>query len=82
MGHRTQITLTEDQYAGLKVRSQRTGVTLAELIRRAVDAAYGYNDDLDDRAIDESFGAWRERDFDGEAYVEELRPGLGRRLGL
>lgn len=82
MGHRTQITLTDEQYASLKLRSQRTGATLAELVRRAVNVTYGSDDGLDEQALDESFGVWRDRDFDGAAYVEELRPGLGRRLGL
>ncbi|MBA3371592.1 MAG: ribbon-helix-helix domain-containing protein [Thermoleophilaceae bacterium] len=82
MGHRTQITLTDAQYASLKVQSQRTGATLAELVRRAVSLMYGPDDGLDEEALDDSFGAWHDRDFDGAAYVEELRPGLGRRLGL
>lgn len=82
MGHRTQITLTDAQYASLRQRSERTGATLAELVRRAVDLTYAADDRLDEPALDESFGAWRDRDFDGASYVEELRPGLGRRLGL
>jgi hypothetical protein len=32
------------------------------------------------RALDESFGAWTERDFDGKAYIEGLRRGMARRL--
>ncbi len=82
MGHRTQITLTDAQYEALKRRSERTGATLAELVRRAVSQTYADHEGLEDNALDESFGAWAERDFDGAAYVEELRPGLGRRLGL
>lgn len=82
MSHRTQITLTDRQYAVLKRESERTGLGLAELVRRALAASYDARDRLDDDALDESFGAWRDRDFDGAAYVEELRPGLGRRLGL
>ena len=82
MSHRTQITLTDRQHAVLKRESERTGLGLAELVRRAPSASYETGDGLDDDALDESFGAWRDRDFDGAAYVEELRPGLGRRLGL
>lgn len=32
-------------------------------------------------ALGEGFGAWADRDFDGEQYVERLRrPGVGARL--
>lgn len=41
MSHRTQITLTDDQYERLRTESERTGVGLAELVRRAVDRSYG-----------------------------------------
>ena len=51
-------------------------------MRRALSASYEAGDGLDDDALDESFGAWRDRDFHGAAYVEELRLGLDRRLGL
>jgi hypothetical protein len=32
------------------------------------------------KAINEGFGAWKDRDFDGESYVESLRCGAGRRV--
>ncbi len=32
------------------------------------------------RALDASFGAWADRDFDGARYVEALRSGAARRL--
>lgn len=86
MSRRTQITLTEEQYALLKGESERTGVSLAELVRRAITAAYGRRRDggVDGFAV--SFGLWKDRDFDGAGYVERIRgPGLGhklRRLGL
>ena len=41
MSHRTQITLTDEQYELLLARSRRSGVGLAELVRRAVDSVYG-----------------------------------------
>lgn len=81
MSHRTQITLSDDLYDRLRQESQRTGLGLAALVRRALGAA------LDDpgseealAAVDESFGAWKERDVDGAAYVETMRRGLRRRL--
>ncbi len=35
---RLALCLGFDQYAKLKARAQRTGLTMAELIRRAIDA--------------------------------------------
>jgi hypothetical protein len=83
MSHRTQITLTDEQYETLRRESDRTGVSLAELVRRAVARAYGAPERASQAALEESFGAWQDRDFDGAEYVERIRrPGLGRRLGL
>jgi hypothetical protein len=83
MSHRTQITLTDEQYTTLKRESARTGVSLSELVRRAVAREYGIVRQVDERALEESFGAWQDRDFDGAEYVERIRrPGLGHRLGL
>ncbi len=40
MSHRTQITLTDKQYARLRAESEQTGLGLSELVRRAVDTSY------------------------------------------
>jgi hypothetical protein len=81
MSHRTQITLTDAQYARLREESERTGIGLAELVRRAVATVYGGSARRDAlEVLDTSFGAWRGRTLDGEAYVEELRRGMARRL--
>ena len=81
MSHRTQITLTDDQYARLLDESRRTGLALAALVRRAIDRSYGAPDQDDVlRGIEQSFGAWKDRDFDGKTYVEGLRRGMARRL--
>ena len=32
------------------------------------------------RALDESFGVWADRDFDGASYVQALRRGVALRL--
>lgn len=88
MSHRTQITLSDEQYARLRAESQRTGLGLAELVRRALDRTYGATGSAEAlRALDASFGAWMSKDdalrqtADGAGYVERLRHGLGRRLG-
>ena len=69
MSHRTQITLTDEQYERLQRESERTGLSLAALLRSAVDRCYGSATSKDaSLALGASFGAWTERDFDGERY--------------
>ena len=81
MTHRTQITLADEQYTRLLAESRRSGLGLAELVRRAVDHTYGTaRPDRTLQAIEASFGSWADQLEDGEAYVEGLRPGLARRL--
>lgn len=81
MSHRTQITLTDEQYARLRNESERTGLGLAELVRRAVDRSYGSTlHDTIINGLDASFGAWADHDGDGASYVEGLRRGMARRL--
>jgi hypothetical protein len=81
VSHRTQVILSDAQYHRLKQESQRTGVGLAELVRRAVAAVYGVSGAQQvDEALETSFGSWKDYDMDGEMYVEHLRGGLGRRL--
>ncbi len=81
MGHRTQITLTDEQYDRLRHESSRSGLGLAELVRRALDRSYGSatHREVQD-ALDSSFGSWTGRHIDGENYVDELRRGMARRL--
>ncbi len=81
MAHRTQITLSDAQYARLKEESKRTGASLSELIRRALQDTYGLPQMEDAISVlADSFGAWSNRDFDGAAYVERFRRGMARRL--
>lgn len=81
MSHRTQITLTDAQYERLRSESARSGLGLAELVRRAIERSYGAADHsqmLD--ALDDSFGSWADQEEDGDAFVESLRRGMSRRL--
>jgi hypothetical protein len=80
MAHRTQITLTDAQYEALRRESARTGLSLAELVRRALSANSRAAGPRTARALDASFGCWSDRDLDGAEYVERLRPGLGERI--
>jgi hypothetical protein len=81
MSHRTQITLTDEQYERLRAESLETGLGLAELVRRAVDRSYGVVDRGALRtALDDSFGSWSGAG-DGADYVDALRRGMEHRLG-
>jgi hypothetical protein len=74
---RTQISLTVEERRLLDEEAARTGRSISALIRDAVSATYGPGRDAeaDLGAIDSAFGAWGERDIDGEEYVERLRSG-------
>ena len=64
MAHRMQITLDDRQYERLRRESERTGASLAELIRRAIDRAYGADLTVDEklRLLDATAGALRPAD--------------------
>ncbi len=54
-----------------------TAALISTLIRDAVETVYGSGrsaaDDLASMRL--AFGAWRDRDLDGAAWVEQLRSG-------
>lgn len=78
---RTQITLTDAQHDLLREEAGRTGASIAELIRRAVDERYDGVSDADRlRLFDSAFGAWGGRRETGVEYVERIRSGTARRL--
>jgi len=80
--HRTQILLEEEQYERLKAESERSGRSLGDLVRTAVDEVYGDRSEVADLvdAIDAAAGSWSDLEVDGKAYVERIRRGLGARL--
>ncbi len=78
-----QITLEEDQYERLRREAERTGASIAEIIRRSIDQTLPAQTRAERLAhLRGSFGAWREEPGeDRAAYLRELRgPGLGHRL--
>ncbi|MGH2981255.1 MAG: hypothetical protein ACRDKV_04320 [Solirubrobacterales bacterium] len=79
MSHRLQITLTDAQYRRLQDESNRTGASLAELTRQAVEATYPPLAPLEQRLkwLDEAFGAWADREDDFDAMIRQLRPPMG-----
>ena len=74
---RTQISLTEEDRKLLDAEAARTGRSVSALIRDAVAQTYGFRRDVeqDVQAIDSALGVWRDRQFDGETYVEGIRSG-------
>ena len=56
------MTLTDEQYAFLAAEAARTGLSLAELVRRALDDVYRPAERRRVRGFDVSFGAWRSPD--------------------
>jgi len=79
--HRTQITLSDAQYARLRAESARSGHSLAELVRRAVDERYEAVSNAERlQLLDSAFGGWAHRDENGSAFVERVRRGTARRL--
>jgi hypothetical protein len=63
MAHRMQITLDDRQYERLREEADRTGASIAELVRRAIDRAYGAGLSLEDkrRLLQETAGALGDR---------------------
>ncbi|HEX6702036.1 MAG TPA: hypothetical protein VF101_15015 [Gaiellaceae bacterium] len=59
MSHRTQITLTDEQYAFLHGESARTGLPVAELMRRAVDHTFRPAARRRVRGFDVAVAVWR-----------------------
>ena len=56
------MTLTDDQHAFLVVESYRTGLSMAELVRRALDLTYSAAVRPRIRGFDVNFGVWRRPD--------------------
>ena len=59
MAHRMQVTLDDRQYERLRREAERTGASIAELVRRAVDRSYGADLTLEEklRVLDATAGA-------------------------
>jgi hypothetical protein len=56
MSHRFQLQLSERQYLQLNLESDRSSVSVAELIRRAIDTTYGFEDAEKVRVISHELG--------------------------
>ena len=62
MSRRTQITLSDRQHAYLVGESVRTGLSLAELVRRAIDGTYRPHSRHRVPRLEPSLGVWTRPD--------------------
>ena len=62
IGRRTQVTLREEQHDFLSRESARSGLSLAELVRRALDTAYDLRPRARVKGYELSVAVWREPD--------------------
>jgi hypothetical protein len=72
MSRRTQIILTDRQHAFLLDESSRSGLSLGELVRRAIDTVYRPHSRPRVSGFEVSVGLWRRPD----AAVVGRRPRL------
>lgn len=79
MSRRYQLLLTDRQHATLLGESVRTSVSMAELIRRAVDAVYRPEASAPVRGFEVTLGVHRERDA---AMIGRLRRRFGGRRSV
>ena len=62
VSRKTQIMLTDRQHAFLRDESWRTGLPMAELVRRAVDKTYRPHSRPTVKGLEISLGLWRRPD--------------------
>lgn len=70
MAHRIQITLTDAQYAFLDAEADHSSVSIAELVRRAIDTTYALAEPPRIRVIEHSAGRRAGRRIDGGRATE------------
>ena len=77
MSHRLQVTLDNDLYEALQSEADRTGASLAEVVRRSVSERLGILSTDDRRAIlRRTAGIWSDRTQSGVEIQAEMRRGL------
>jgi hypothetical protein len=68
MTHRMQINLTDVQYSYLDAEADRSSVSVAELVRRAVDTTYGLSDSRRLVVVEHTLGRRSGRPLDDDAW--------------
>jgi hypothetical protein len=72
MPTRFHVILEDRQYTFLCGESERTSVSIAELVRRAIDGAYGLKREERAEGLELSLAVWRRPD----AAIIGRRPGV------
>jgi hypothetical protein len=72
MSYRFNLFMTKGQYDCLSDEADRTGLSIAELVRRAIDGAYRPEQRQRTGGFELSVGLWRRPD----AAVAGRRPGI------
>ena len=72
MAHRVQIWTTDAQYEVLNAEANRTGVSMAELVRRLIDRAWRPGARPRVSGFELTMGIWKRPD----AAVAGRRPGI------
>jgi hypothetical protein len=62
IGRRTHLILTDRQHAFLATEAERTGLSIGELVRRAIDATYRPHARPRVPGLEVSVGVWRRPD--------------------
>ena len=75
MSHRTQITLPDRQYQLLRYEAFRSGLPIAELVRRAIARTYEPQRRPTIRGVEVGLSVWRQPDV---AVVGRVVPRRGR----
>ena len=70
---RTQIYIDEKFYRLLKKESKTTGKTMSELIRESIKNRMNRRVEEILRRTEAVYGIWKDRKFDAEEYIRELR---------
>ena len=84
MSRRIQITLDDEQYVSLTAESERAGVSIAELIRQAVEVRLGLQREEQRAArfraaLSAAARTWNRRAEDGLEYQRRIRAPLANR---
>jgi negative regulator of replication initiation len=72
---RTQIYLDEEIYKYLVEESKKTGKSISELIREKLRKEINENAQRLIENIRKTSGIWKNRNFDTENYIRNLRKG-------
>lgn len=70
---RTQIYLTEETIRQLKKESMRSGKSISAIIRESISNREKNNVGKILSSVEDSFGIWKNRDFDVSRHIRKLR---------